>query len=160
MAKTLSKLPSDFRDLLQSFVEGEVRFLVVGAYAVITHGHARTTGDLDVWVKPTKDNAKRAFEALKRFGAPLLDLTVSDLSRPDMVFQMGVPPARVDVLTSISGVTFDEAWPHRVEVSDGALTVNVIGGEELLRNKRATGRPRDLTDVAALEKIFAAAKRR
>ena len=103
----------DFVDLLRAFVDHEVRFLVVGAYALGVHGRPRATGDRDVWVDATPENAIRVMDALAWFGAPLEQVTADDFSRPGIVFQMGVPPRRIDVLTALSGLTFAEAWPTR-----------------------------------------------
>ena len=141
----------DFLDILSALSAEGADYLVVGAYAVAAHGAPRATGDLDVWVRPTPENAKRVMSALRRFGAPLHGLTEQDLSAPAVVFQMGVPPRRIDVLTAIDGVAFDEAWPHRTRVKEGALEVAVLGLGDLLRNKRAAGRPKDLADVERLE---------
>ncbi|MGE0040304.1 MAG: hypothetical protein AB7H88_19915 [Vicinamibacterales bacterium] len=140
----------DFLDLLRAFADHEVRYLIVGAYALGVHGRPRATGDLDVWVEPTPGNAARIVNALKAFGAPVEQVTVDDFSRPGVVFQMGLPPVRIDVLTDLSGVTFDEAWPARVQADFGPITVDVIGRDAFIKNKRATGRARDLGDVEAL----------
>jgi hypothetical protein len=142
----------DFLDLLRALCAAEARFLVVGAYAVSFHSEPRSTGDLDVWVEPDPENARRVFEALTRFGAPLSDLTVTDLATPRIVFQMGVPPRRIDILTSISGVDFGEAWPHRAECRYGDVTFPLLGRDALIRNKRAVGRPKDLLDLERLER--------
>ena len=141
----------DFVDLLRAFSEAEVRFLVVGAYALAIHGHPRATGDLDVWVEPTPENADRVYRALQRFGAPLSDITPADFASPSLVYQIGLPPRRVDVLTALTGLTFEEAWPGRLQRSIGGVEVDVIGRSAYLRNKKATGRPQDLADVARLE---------
>lgn len=140
----------DFLDLLRAFIDRDVRFLIVGAYALGVHGRPRATGDLDVWVDPTPDNAVRILEALEAFGAPLQEVTADDFSRPGIVFQMGLPPYRIDVLTELSGVTFAEAWPGRVRAAFGPLTVDVIGRDAFISNKRATGRVRDLGDIESL----------
>ncbi len=140
----------DFVDLLRAFIARDVRFLIVGAYALGVHGRPRATGDLDVWVAPTGENAGRVMLALADFGAPLQDVTEADFSRPGIVFQMGLPPVRIDVLTTLTGVTFDEAWPDRVSAPFGPVTVSVIGRDAFIRNKRATGRARDLGDLEAL----------
>jgi hypothetical protein len=113
MAGAKIDLARDFRDLLHAFVAREVRFLVVGAYALAVHGRPRATGDLDLWVEPTRDNAARAYDALREFGAPLHDLTPEDLATAGVVFQIGVEPMRIDILTQISGVGFADAWPRR-----------------------------------------------
>lgn len=141
----------DFDEMLAALSAAGAEFLVVGAYAVAVHGRPRATGDLDLWVRPTADNAERVWRALAAFGAPLQELTTEDLTRPDLIFQIGVPPARIDVMTGISGVSFDEAWPNRVMVPVAGRTTPVIGRDDLIRNKRATGRPRDLADLAELE---------
>jgi hypothetical protein len=126
-------------------------YLVVGAHALAAHGRPRATGDLDIWVRPTAGNARRVHAALAAFGAPLDELTVEDLTQPDLIYQIGVVPARIDILTGISGVEFAEAWAGRMTIRIGELEVPVIGREALIRNKRAAGRPRDLADVAELE---------
>ena len=141
----------DFVDLLRAFADAEVRFLVVGAYALAHHGRPRATGDLDIWVRPSRDNAARVWSALLRFGAPLNDLKPEDLSTPDVVFQIGVPPHRIDILTQISGVEFEAAWERRVSFIIDGQRLPFIGRQDLLANKRAAGRPRDLADVAELE---------
>jgi len=140
----------DFLDLLRAFTGHNVRFLVVGAYALGVHGRPRATGDLDVWVEPTPGNASHVMEALKDFGAPLTQVTAGDFSRPGIVFQMGLAPFRIDVLTALSGISFDEAWPSRIRASFGPVEVDVIGREAFIKNKRATGRARDLGDVEGL----------
>lgn len=140
----------DFLDLLRAFSAHSVRYLVVGAYALAVHGHPRATGDLDVWVEASPDNAARVMRALAEFGAPLDAVTEHDFSRPGIVFQMGLPPGRIDVLTTITGVTFEEAWPARVRSAFGSADADFIGRAALVQNKRATGRPKDLGDLAAL----------
>jgi hypothetical protein len=143
----------DFRDLLAAFVAAGVRFMVVGAHALAAHGVPRVTGDLDVWVEPTAENARRVWSALAQFGAPLSALKVreSDFSKGDVVAQFGLPPYRIDVMTSISGVTFAECWADRVEDELFGVRVAFIGREAFLRNKRASGRKKDLQDIEYLE---------
>lgn len=141
----------DFVEMLSALHVAGADYLVVGAYALAAHGLPRATGDLDLWVRPTPDNARRVHAALHAFGAPLADLTVDDLVSPDLVFQIGVAPARIDILTGVSGLRFEEAWPGRITVRIASLDVPVLGREALLRNKRAAGRPRDLADIAELE---------
>ena len=130
----------DFVDLLRAFAEREVRFLVVGAYALAHHGRPRATGDLDVWVDPTPSNAQRLMSALAAFGAPLGDVSEADFASPGVVFQMGVPPGRIDILTELTGLTFEEAWPDREAGQFEELTVDFLGRDAFIRNKRATGR--------------------
>jgi len=145
----------DFRDLLAEFNAKQVEYLVVGGHALAAHGLVRATKDLDVWVRPHPSNAARAIAALATFGAPLQDLTESDLAAAGTIFQIGVPPIRIDVITSIDGVTFDEAWPARIEASFVDQTVTVLSRADLIRNKRAAGRAQDLLDVEWLERQVA-----
>jgi hypothetical protein len=142
----------DFTDLLAALLAAQARFLVVGAHAMAVHGVPRATGDLDVWVATDAENADRVWAALGRFGAPVaaLGFTRDDLRRDDQVLQIGLPPRRIDLLTSISGLSFEQAWPNRVEQTIAELRVPFIGREELILNKRASGRPKDLADLAAL----------
>jgi hypothetical protein len=144
----------DFLELLSAFVAADVRFLVVGAYAVGVHGRPRATKDMDVWIEASPENSARVIAALRAFGAPLADLTAKDLETPGTAFKMGIPPRRIDVLTQIEGLSFEAAWPNRFEASfSAAVRCPVIGLEDLLTNKRAAGRPQDLADVAALERL-------
>jgi hypothetical protein len=138
---------------LSAFLEERVDYLVVGAYAVASHGLPRATGDLDLWVRSDPENARRLWRALAKFGAPLSELTESELSRPGLVFQIGVEPSRIDILTSIDGVEFDDAWKDRLEIEVDGLCVQVIGRAHLIANKKAVGRPQDLADVARLETL-------
>ncbi len=142
----------DFRDILAALLGSGARFLVVGAHAMAAHGVPRATGDLDLWVARDEDNAARVFSALKGFGAPVaaLGLTLADLTRPDRVIQLGLPPRRIDILTGISGVGFDDAWVDRLRHSVGDLNVPFLGRAALVRNKRAAGRAKDLADLEAL----------
>jgi hypothetical protein len=144
-------LNDDFRDMLSAFAEADVKYLLVGAYAMAAHGYVRATGDIDLWIDRSRENAERVMDAMAAFGAPLHDLKVGDLEAPDLVFQMGVAPRRIDILTSVDGVGFEEAWPERYEVRISDLTVPVISRHHLSRNKRATGRLKDAADAAWLE---------
>jgi hypothetical protein len=141
----------DFVEMLAALRDAGAEYLVVGAHAVAAHGRPRATGDLDLWVRPTPENARRVYSALAAFGAPLDQLRVEELTEPDLIYQIGVVPARIDILTGISGVEFVEAWAGRITIRLGELEVPVLGRQDLLRNKRASGRPRDLADVAELE---------
>jgi hypothetical protein len=141
----------DFVDLLRAFVAADVRFLIVGAYALAVHGRPRATGDLDVWVDATPLNASRVMRALATFGAPLSQIAESDFATPGVVYQIGLSPGRIDVLTELTGITFTDAWPGRVRRPFGDIEVDFIGREAFVLNKRATGRPRDLVDVDGLE---------
>lgn len=143
----------DFRDILALLLEHGAEFVVVGAHALAVHGVARATGDIDLLVRPDPDNAARVCRALAAFGAPLAahGVRAEDLAQEGTIYQLGLPPRRIDVLTRIDGVSFDEVWRTRdVRLADG-LQVPFVGREALLRNKRAAGRPKDLADVALLE---------
>jgi hypothetical protein len=141
----------DFVDLLRAFVAADVRFLIVGAYALALHGRPRATGDLDIWVDATPENAQRVMRALAAFGAPLADIRVDDFAREGVTYQIGVPPGRIDILTELTGLTFAEAWPERLRRPFGEIEVDFIGHAAFVRNKRATGRPQDLVDIEGLE---------
>lgn len=143
---------SDFVELLREFSAQSVEYLVVGAHALAAHGHVRATKDLDVWIRPTPENAARVYRALRAFGAPLNDLKEEDLATAGTVFQIGVAPVRIDVLTEIDGVGFEEAWVNRVTASFGGVPTAVLSREDLIRNKRASGRLQDLADVERLER--------
>jgi hypothetical protein len=127
--------------MLSALFAAGAEFLIVGAHALAAHGTPRATGDLDIWVRPARENAPRVLAALRSFGAPLFDLTVEDLEQPDLVFQMGLPPNRIDLLTGISGVTFEEAWPDRLLAVVEGRELPFIGKAALIRNKRAAARP-------------------
>lgn len=143
----------DFLDLLSAFNAAEVRYLVVGAYAVGVHGHPRATKDLDVWIEASAENAARVMNALLRFGAPMGDIEARDFETPGTGFMMGSPPRRIDVLTKVDGVRFEEVAPRAIEASFDGVPTKVIGLEDLLTNKRASGRLQDLADVRALERL-------
>jgi hypothetical protein len=141
----------DFAEMLAALSEARAEFMVVGAHAVAVYGRPRATGDLDIWIRPTRENAECVWEALTAFGAPLHQISIDDLSSDDVVFQIGVAPNRIDFLTTIGGVRFDDAWQRRATVELWNLSVPVIGRDDLIRNKRAAGRPQDLADLADLE---------
>lgn len=141
----------DFRDLLAEFNAHHVDFLIVGAHALAAHGLVRATKDLDVWIRPVQENAERTLDALRAFGAPLHDLTSTDLVTPGVIFQIGVEPIRIDVLTAIDGVEFGDAWASRVPALFSDQQVAVLSRQHLKINKRASGRAQDLVDVAWLE---------
>lgn len=141
----------NFLDVLRDLSEENAEFLVVGAYAMAAHGHVRATGDLDIWVGHAPENAERVYAGLARFGAPLSRIQPKNFAEPDVVFQMGIAPNRVDILTSIDGVEFHEAWKHRIIGTVLGMRYPVIGREHLKMNKKATARPKDLQDLAILE---------
>lgn len=141
----------DFVELLRAFVAADVRFLIVGAYALALHGRPRATGDLDVWVDASPENASNVMTALAEFGAPMSDISAADFARPGVAYQIGVAPGRIDILTDLTGLTFDEAWSDRMRHSFGDVEVDFIGRSSFVRNKRATGRPKDLADIEGLD---------
>ncbi len=143
----------DFAEMLAALSAAGAEFLLVGAHALAAHGAVRATGDLGVWVRPTPENASRVWRALLAFGAPLQELTEKDLSTAGLVFQIGVAPYRIGLLTSIDGVSFDDAWRDRASVRVEGQEIPLISREDFLRNKRATGRLRDLADAEELEKL-------
>ena len=141
----------DFRDLLAEFNAHGVEYIVVEAHALAAHGRVRATKDLDVWIRPSPDNAKRAIAALSAFGAPLHELTESDLAVPGTIFQIGVAPIRIDIITMIDGVDFASAWSARLSVPFADQVVSVLSRDDLIRNKKAAGRDQDVLDVKWLE---------
>jgi hypothetical protein len=144
-------LNPDFRDILSAFIEAKVEFLVVGGYAMAAHQLPRATKDLDLWVRPDRDNAGRVLAALERFGAPRHGLTSADLEREGTIYQVGVPPNRVDIITIVEGVQFESAWQSRSNVEIDGLRIPVISRFHLIVNKRTVARPQDLLDADLLE---------
>ena len=144
------KLDKDFNEFVELFVSRGVRFLVVGGYALAAHGYPRATDDFDAWVWANSENAEKIIECLTEFGFGKLNLSAEDFTTLDRVVQLGYPPYRIDIITSISGVEFDAAWANRLVIDVDGLQVPFIGRDDLLTNKRATGRPRDLLDVEYL----------
>jgi len=150
-SKESQLLSRDFIDILSAFSEEKVEYLLVGSYAMAFHGYSRATGDIDLWISPNAYNADKVWRALKRFGAPTFDLNQTDLMTSGMVFQMGVAPNRIDIITQIDAVDFAEAWKEREVVQIDGLTVPLIGKSQLIKNKKATGRPKDQIDVLWME---------
>lgn len=144
------ELDKDFNEFVELFLEHNVRFLIVGGYALAAHGLPRATGDLDAWVWVNPENAQNIMRALNAFGFQNLSLTESDFSKEDSIIQLGYPPFRIDILTSIDGVAFDPAWEKKVVVELNGMKVPFIGREDLIANKKAAGRPQDLADVSRL----------
>jgi hypothetical protein len=147
-------LNRDFSDLLSELNAEGARYLLVGGYALSFYGRPRATGDLDVWVESTLGNAERVFRALARYGAPLEGFTPADFSKPGIVLQIGVAPNRVDILTSLTGLTFEEAWDNRKAISFGEIPSFVISELDFVRNKRAVGRAQDIVDAEEIEAII------
>lgn len=143
----------DFRDLFAELNAAGVEYLLVGAHALAVHGHIRATKDLDVWIRPHFQNAERVLKALAVFGAPVGRLRAEDFASPGTTFQIGIDPLRIDILSSIDGLTFDEAWPNRIAAMFDDQGVSVLSKDDLIRNKKASGRTQDLADVEALQRL-------
>lgn len=155
------ELPQDWQEFLSSLNASRVRYLVIGAHALAAHGAPRYTADLDVWVEADAANARRVVTALKAFGfGSLKGLSVEDFQNPEMVVMLGVPPLRIDLLTSISGCSFEKAWKRRLRTKLGGQPVSVLSREDLRVNKLAAGRPKDLLDVELLSRLPKTKKRR
>lgn len=145
------RLDRDFSEFIACCVARDVRFLIVGGYAVAAHGHPRYTKDLDVWTWVDPDNAQKLIDALGDFGFGSLELTPADFLEADSVVQLGYPPKRIDILTTVDGLTFEDCYPERVTITIDGVPVPFIDLGNLRRNKAAAGRPQDLADLAALE---------
>ncbi len=141
----------DFKELLELFNAHRVEYLVVGAYALAAHGVPRATGDIDLWVNPTPENAERIVRALNEFGVGGLDLSTADFVKPEHVVQLGVQPVRVDIITAIDGVKWDVAWQGKFTGDFGPVPTQYLGRREFVANKRASGRRKDLADLEALD---------
>lgn len=148
-------LNEDYKDMLRCLLEEKVRFLLIGAYALAVYGYPRATKDIDFFVRATPENASNLMRALARFGAPLPGLSASDFSTEGIVFQIGNSPRRIDILTRISGVEFEQAYPKKKIVIVEGMEVPVISLDELIANKQATGRTQDLADVEKLRLLAA-----
>ena len=144
------EIQQDFKDLLELFNAHKVEYIIVGGYALAFHGAPRYTGDIDIFVKPDDENAARIMSALEVFGFGSVGLAAKDFERPGQVVQLGVPPVRIDIITSISGVSWNEAFSHRAPGKYGDIQVHYIGHDHFIMNKRAMGRKKDLADLEAL----------
>ena len=144
----------DYRDLLSELNAADVEYLVVGAHALAYHAEPRFTKDLDIWVQASAENAPRVYSALAGFGAPLQEVEIDDFARPGLVYQVGIEPVRVDILTSVSGVEFESAYARRVMASYGDVPVPFISLRDLIANKDAAARPQDLVDVERLRELL------
>jgi hypothetical protein len=144
------EVQSDFRDLLALLNEHKVEYLVVGGYALAFHGAPRFTGDIDIFVRPNPENARRVLDALAAFGFSFPNLTEQDFQRPNKVVQLGVPPVRIDLITSLSGVSWEDAEASKEPGIFGDVPVCYIGRRQYIANKRAAGRKKDLADIEAL----------
>ena len=145
-------LNSDYKDMLQILLGNGVKFLLVGAYAMGAHGYPRATGDIDIWVESSADNSRRVYRSLVAFGAPLHEIDEATFIKPGIVFQIGIAPRRIDLMSAVSGVTFDEAYQHRQTVEIEGLPIPILSYDDLIKNKRATGRDQDHLDADRLEK--------
>lgn len=139
-----------FVEMLRAFRDEGVEHIVIGAHAVAAHGHVRATLDIDLWVKPSTENAARTWRALERFRAPLSKMTPDDFAEPQVLYQIGLPPSRIDIMTSVTGLDFDAAWPNRITATFGDVVAPVLGLDDLKRAKRAAGRLKDLADLEEL----------
>lgn len=146
-------LNEDYKDILLALSDEKVKFLLVGAYALAVHGYPRATLDMDLWVMPSPQNADAVLRALHRFGAPLHDLTKEDLQKADTVFQIGVAPRRIDIITSASGLQFEDAYQRALLIRIEEIEVRIPTIDDLIKNKRASGRTKDLADAEALESL-------
>jgi len=144
-------LNEDYREMLHALSDEKVRFLLVGAYALAAHGYPRATMDIDIWVMPSPQNADAVLKPLRRFGAPLLNLTKEDLQEEGTVFQIGVAPRRIDIITAASGLQFEEAYTRSLSVTIEGIEVRILSIDDIIRNKRASGRTKDLADAETLE---------
>ncbi len=143
-------LNKDYKEMLQLLLEERVEFMLVGAYAMGAHGYPRATGDIDIWVEASKNNATKVLSALKKFGAPLAQVSLQDFSQEGAVFQIGVTPRRIDIITKISGVTYQEANQDKATVNVEGLNIPVISLDKFVKNKLASGRDKDTIDVKYL----------
>jgi predicted nucleotidyltransferase len=147
-------LNEDYKDMLRALCAEKVKFLLVGAYALAAHGYPRATMDIDFWVMPSPENATAVIRALKRFGAPLQNLKKSDFQIEGVIFQIGVAPRRIDIITAVDGLKFEDAFAHSTPVEIEGLEIHVPSIPDLIINKRASGRTKDLADVEMLEGTF------
>lgn len=145
-------LNEDYKEMLQLLSEEQVDFMIVGAYALAVHGHPRATGDIDIWVKPNDSNAKKIYRVLTRFGVPLDQITNDDFAVEGVIFQIGVIPRRIDIITKIDGVAYEEADEDKIIVEVEDLKIPVISLNKLIKNKMSTGREKDALDIKLLRK--------
>lgn len=146
-------LNKDYKEMLQLLSEESVKFIVVGAYALAAHGFPRATGDIDIWIEPEIVNANKVIKVLKRFGCPLYSITIDDLLIKGTVFQIGVAPRRIDIVTAIDGVEFNEAWDDCIKVIIEGIHIPVLSLDKLIKNKESTGREKDVLDLKNLMQV-------
>jgi predicted nucleotidyltransferase len=145
-------LNNDYKDILHALSEKKVKFILVGAYAMAAHGYPRSTMDIDLWVMPDPENANLVLQALEDFGAPVGEISSDDLQKEEIVFQIGVAPRRIDIITSVDGLKFEEAFPRSEMIDIDGLSVHVLSVSDLIKNKLSTGRLKDQADAEALSK--------
>ena len=145
-------LDKDFREFVELLNSASVEYLIVGGYALAAHGHPRYTGDLDIWIRAAKDNIDKVLAALAKFGFGSLGLKREDFLSPGAIIQLGYPPSRIDLLTSIDGVEFDSSYARKVMMNISGIDLPIIGLDEFRANKRASGRAKDLADLESLDK--------
>lgn len=143
----------DFEDMLRCLNDAKTRYLIVGAYAVAFYTEPRYTKDIDIWIEPTPNNAKRVYEALRKFGAPIKDLTIEDLSNPKLVYQIGVAPVRIDIIMCLQGITFADAWKNKKVTRFGKQRTYIMGISELMKAKKVSKRPQDIIDFEKLSRV-------
>lgn len=145
-------LNEDYKEILQILLNNKVRFLVVGAYAMAVHGYPRATGDFDIWVEAASDNSQKVYKSLLEFGAPLSDIEEEVFAEKGIIFQIGVAPRRIDIITCIDGIEFEEAYQNKKEIKIESLKVPFLSKPSLIKNKKATGREKDKLDIEYLQK--------
>jgi len=144
-------LNNDYKDILLALSNRKAKFLLVGAYAMAVHGYPRSTMDIDLWIMPDSENAILVLQALYDFGAPSDNITQSDLQKKDLIFQIGVAPRRIDIISSVDGLNFEEAFANSQTVDIEGISIHVLSIADLIKNKRSTGRTKDLVDAESLE---------
>lgn len=142
---------SDFKELLKIFAQEKIEYLIIGGYAVANHAEPRYTKDLDIWINNSRENAERVYHALKKFGAPLNNITIEDFTVPTLVFQIGIEPSRIDILMGLKQLSFDECWERRDAATIGGIEIYFISLDDLIFNKKLAARPQDLRDIEILE---------
>jgi len=144
-------LNNDYKDILLALSNRKTKFILVGAYAMAVHGYPRSTMDIDLWIKPDSENANLVLQALEDFGAPSNNLTQDDLQKEGLIFQIGVAPRRIDIITSVDGLTFENAFANSKTIEIEGIPIQVLSIGDLIKNKRSTGRTKDLADAESLE---------
>ena len=143
-------LSNEFKEFARLLNDQNVEYLLVGGYAVVFYGYVRFTGDIDFWIHPTKKNASRVVEVLSKFGFGSLDLSIDDFTKDDQIIKLGYPPNRIDIITSVTGLTFSDCYPKRVSFTIEGVDIQTISLEDLKKNKKASGRYKDLDDLENL----------